>query len=163
MIIFTKVQKTNQYIEKVLTPLKQKLLPYLSSNVLFAETEHTPQMIYSQEKLTSYSPHLFQGENVVAVCALGSPLSFLQTLKDLKMTVAKQFIYPDHYFYKPQDIEEILKCADQYKAKIITTEKDIVKINHWSLDPRIYYLSMSLNFMRGENEVKSMMRNKLKI
>jgi len=37
-------------------------------------------------------------------------------------------IYPDHYEYTEEDILKIKKKASDMNAKIITTEKDFVKI-----------------------------------
>ena len=45
-----------------------------------------------------------------------------------KFKVVKEIIYPDHYQYKNSDIKKINNLAKKMNAKIITSEKDYVKI-----------------------------------
>ena len=37
--------------------------------------------------------------------------------------------YPDHYNYKQSDINKIKNLAKDYNAKIITTEKDFLRLS----------------------------------
>ena len=49
------------------------------------------------------------------------------------MRIIKEIIFPDHYEYKKQDIEKIKFLANETNSKIITTEKDYVKIKELAL------------------------------
>ena len=46
-----------------------------------------------------------------------------------KFNIIKEIIFPDHYKYTQNDINNIQLHAKNLNAKIITTEKDYVKIN----------------------------------
>lgn len=62
-------------------------------------------------------------------CALGNPQAFLKTLKDQNIDIQKKFIFPDHYFWKPLDIEKITYHMKQEKSShLMITEKDAVKL-----------------------------------
>jgi tetraacyldisaccharide 4'-kinase len=62
---------------------------------------------------------------VMAVSGLGSPESFVATLKGCKARVVDSFSFPDHYRYTVDDIGEIIEKAQACSAEaIVTTEKD---------------------------------------
>lgn len=60
---------------------------------------------------------------------IGNPADFKQTLIKNNFKVVDEIIFPDHFNYKKNDIERIKNYAKKIKAKIITTEKDYVKIS----------------------------------
>tara|TARA_Y100000996_G_C22518149_1_gene641298 strand:+ start:489 stop:1427 length:939 start_codon:yes stop_codon:yes gene_type:complete len=60
---------------------------------------------------------------------IGNPESFLNTLKNNGFNIIEKLNFPDHYMYSNKDIEKIKKLAKNYKAQILTTEKDFIKIN----------------------------------
>ncbi|MDC1033150.1 tetraacyldisaccharide 4'-kinase [Candidatus Pelagibacter sp.] len=60
---------------------------------------------------------------------IGSPDNFKKLLKKYKFNIIDDVIFPDHHIYNNNDILKIIKKADELKAKIITTEKDFVKIS----------------------------------
>ena len=43
-------------------------------------------------------------------------------------TVVKKKVFPDHYPYTFKDMIKLKNYAENYKLKLITTEKDIVRI-----------------------------------
>ena len=59
---------------------------------------------------------------------IGEPSDFKEILLKNKFKISKEIIYPDHYKYSKNDIEEIIKQAKLINAGIITTEKDYIKI-----------------------------------
>ena len=63
-------------------------------------------------------------EKLVAFAGIGYPKKFFNALKNV---VAKR-AFPDHYQYTQQDIEQLLSLAEKKKAKLITTEKDWVRL-----------------------------------
>jgi len=60
--------------------------------------------------------------------AIGNPRDFKDILIKNNFDIVHEIIFPDHYNFKRKDIYKIKKIADKLKAKIITTEKDFVKI-----------------------------------
>lgn len=59
---------------------------------------------------------------------IGSPNSFLNLLKINKFIIKQQINFADHFNYSDQDIQKILKKSKKLNVKILTTEKDYVKI-----------------------------------
>ena len=60
---------------------------------------------------------------------IGNPNSFENTLLKNKINVIEKIVFPDHYDYKKKDIIMIKNRAKKIGAKILTTEKDFVKIS----------------------------------
>ena len=79
----------------------------------------------------------------LAFCSLANPNKFYNTLKQLKFNILATKSFNDHHHYSDQDIENLLKNSNKYK--LITTQKDIVKIPK-SLASQIEVLEVGLNF-----------------
>ncbi len=65
----------------------------------------------------------------IAFSGIGNHKTFLKTLKKNKIKIAKNYNFPDHYNYKDNDIYKIKKIAKKYNYKIITTEKDFLRLD----------------------------------
>ena len=50
-------------------------------------------------------------------------------IKKYKLNIVKEFEYPDHFNYSKDEINKICKEAENLKCKIITTEKDFLRID----------------------------------
>ena len=59
---------------------------------------------------------------------IGNPESFRQTLINNNIKITKEIIFPDHYNYTHKDIDQIKYQAKKLNLKILTTEKDYIKI-----------------------------------
>ena len=68
-------------------------------------------------------------DKFLAFCGLGNPQKFYTTLKQNGFNLIQTKSFPDHYQYNDKDINSLKKEAKEYKLKLITTEKDYVKIN----------------------------------
>ena len=60
---------------------------------------------------------------------IGNPDSFKEMVIDNRLKVIKEIIFPDHYQYNTNDIDNIVLHAKRLGAQILTTEKDYAKIN----------------------------------
>ena len=60
---------------------------------------------------------------------IGNPDSFKETVVNSRLKVVKEMIFPDHYQYNTNDINNIMLYAKRLDAQILTTEKDYAKIN----------------------------------
>ena len=78
---------------------------------------------------------------------IGNPDSFKKILKNNKFNIIKEMIFPDHFKYQKADIKNIKSYAKKLNAKIITTEKDYVKIS--KLDQK------NINFLKVETKIKN--------
>lgn len=61
---------------------------------------------------------------------IGNPNDFKNILINNKFVIKKEFIFPDHFEYNKRDIEKIIKIAKKENLKIVTTEKDFIKIDN---------------------------------
>ena len=98
--------------------------------------------------------------NFLAFCALGNPIKFFNTLKknNFKIVLTKSF--PDHYEYKNKDINTLREEAYNRNLKLITTEKDYVKID--DKENEISVLPIEINFSKADgNKFKSFLKEKI--
>ena len=84
---------------------------------------------------------------------IGNPDSFKETLLANKVQIFKEFIFPDHYDYKDDDINMIKSYAKKFNTKILTTEKDFIKLKPF-LSNGIDVIKVELNIMHKENLIK---------
>ena len=59
---------------------------------------------------------------------IGNPSDFKEILLENEFNVNKEIIFPDHYEYSLDDFEKIQNQAKTENLKIITTEKDYMKV-----------------------------------
>ena len=60
--------------------------------------------------------------------AIGDPSSFKDILLENNFDISRELIFSDHYKFKHEDIKKIQLLAERDNLKIITTEKDYIKI-----------------------------------
>ena len=59
---------------------------------------------------------------------IGTPQNFKNLLLEKNFNIVEELVFPDHHKYNKEDIDRIKSIALKSNAKIITTEKDFVKI-----------------------------------
>lgn len=69
------------------------------------------------------------GKKLFAFCGIGYPEKFFQALKKNNNTIIKTRSFPDHHKYTNYEVENIIKFSLKKGLDVVTTEKDIVKIN----------------------------------
>ena len=70
-----------------------------------------------------------QDGNYVAFAGIGRPLKFFDTLASYKgVTLEEAVPYPDHHPYSDSDITFLRQLADERDARLITTEKDLMRL-----------------------------------
>ena len=84
---------------------------------------------------------------------IGTPQDFKNILQKNNINVVDDLIYPDHFNYKKSDIENIKERAKRIGAKIITTEKDYVKISNEDRN-NINFLEIALEIDNEEELIK---------
>ena len=82
---------------------------------------------------------------------IGDPSSFRDILVENKFNIAREMVFPDHYDYSLNDLEKIRNIAKNEKLKIITTEKDFMKIPQ-EFKKEINYLNIDL-IIRDERKL----------
>ena len=154
-------------------PLRERLESIVKYDAIFLkgngeDNSHIKDSIKKIDKNikifeTSYQPinvHKFNIEdNYLIFSGIGDPNTFKKTLLKNKFKIIEEINFPDHYQYKKKDIERIKSMATDLNAKIITTEKDYVKISQPNLD-NINFLEIDLT-IKNQDELISFIRSKI--
>jgi tetraacyldisaccharide 4'-kinase len=144
-------------------PLREKIQSILKYDALFIngndiDNSHLKLIIRKYNKdikifESHYSPtninHFSLTEKYLIFSGIGNPDAFRETLKTNNINIIKEVIFPDHYNYTQNDINKIRSEAKKLNAKIITTEKDFVKINS-SKNDDIKFLEIELKVKNEE-------------
>ena len=114
--------------QDILNEIKQ-----INNNINIFETFYKPSNLKEFDNNVDY----------VAFAGIGNSENFYNTMIENKLKVIKKFSFPDHYTYSNNDLTKILNYAKNNNAKVITTEKDYLRLNT-NLDQDIKYLKLDL-------------------
>ena len=92
-------------------------------------------------------------------CGIGKPDDFKNILLKNNFDIVDEIIYPDHHDYSENDFYKIKKKANFFNAKIITTEKDFVKIPK-NYRENINFLEINLK-VEEEDKLISYLKSKI--
>ena len=98
-------------------------------------------------------------EQYLVFAGIGNFDSFIDMLKKNNFRILDTIVYPDHYNYRKSDIKKILDIAKLKKAKIITTEKDYIKIAE-EYKKEIKAIKIELN-ITNENKFSNFLNERL--
>ena len=76
---------------------------------------------------------------------IGNHKTFISMLKDYGINVVKDIEFPDHYKYTNYDISKIIDLSNDLDYKIITTEKDYLRLDRDKID--------NINFIKSELKI----------
>ena len=121
-------------------PLREKLSSLRRANIIMTNGEKN---IEFELKLKKYNSNLkffyfdynlkkfdeFKNRKLIAFAGIGNSINFFNTLKNNRLNVIREISFPDHYDYTDKDLERLSIMEDQNKAKLVTTEKDYLRIN----------------------------------
>ena len=71
-------------------------------------------------------------------------------LKKYNINIVKEIEFPDHYNYLQKEIDEIISISKNLNCKIMTTEKDYMRLNN---NNEIFYIKSELKIINQENFV----------
>ena len=84
---------------------------------------------------------------------IGNSTSFKEILEYYNFNVVEEKIFADHYDYKIQDIQKILEISKNKDLKILTTEKDYIKIPE-DLKSEINFIEIDLEIPKKDKLIK---------
>ena len=112
---------------------------------------------YNQKIKIFYSKYILKNKRnftykggYLAFCGIGTPENFFNLLKENKIKVSEKIIFPDHFDYNDKDINKIKKIALSKNLKIVTTEKDFMKIKNFK-NHNIKFTNVDLNIKNKLN------------
>ncbi len=139
--------------EKI-SSLKDMLLPHLPQGIKFAEVGFRPNGFYNSSYDLAYTLDQIRDKKVICIAGLANPQSFFRLIEDLGAEILVTESFPDHHYFKSDEINALLSYAKNEDALIVTTEKDIVRIRKVVNDDSIVFLEVDLHFLKGEKETK---------
>jgi tetraacyldisaccharide 4'-kinase len=77
---------------------------------------------------TEHAPEALSGVPVFALAGLARPGSFLRTLRELGVNLQGSALFPDHHAFTAAELRDVELRAATHGAKIVTTEKDAVRL-----------------------------------
>ena len=86
-------------------------------------------------------------DRYLAFSGIGNHKTFISMLKSCDLNIVKDIEFPDHYKYSKYDIEKIISDSKNLECKIITTEKDFLR-----LQPKNYN---EINFIKSKLEIQN--------
>ena len=92
-------------------------------------------------------------DKYIIFSGIGNPENFKQTLVDNNITITKEIIFPDHHNYTQKDIDYVRSEATSHNSKILTTEKDYMKIKLFKNDD-IKYLKIELDIKNEDKLIE---------
>ena len=150
-------------------PLREKLTSlekYDAVFIKFIEEDTNLEEIYSTIKKINPKIKIFNSlvqvkdidkfdltKKYVVFSGIGNAKSFKSLLLKNNFNVIKEIIFPDHHNYKINEIENILNKTKELGAKLITTEKDFVKI-HNNYKNQINFLEIELKIIEESKLIK---------
>ena len=92
---------------------------------------------------------------------IGNHESFKEILIDNQFNIKNEIIFPDHHNYKDHELKKIIEKAKISKLKIITTEKDYVKISK-TLANDINFIDVK-TYIKDEEKLTNFIKKKLNV
>ena len=130
--------------EESLITIKEQIKK-INPNMNINSGKYTPLNINEFDKNQSYL--VFSG--------IGNHRTFIEMLKNNKLKIVSDLEYPDHYQYSKKDFYEIVMKAKKYDAKIITTEKDYLRLD--TLDKtKVLFIKSTLKILDEKKLTKTL-------
>ena len=87
---------------------------------------------------------------------IGNHITFINMLKKNGFKILKDLEYPDHYEYSNEDLNKIINKANDLNCKIITTQKDFLRINKPELK-KIQFVKSKLKILDEKKLLNSIL------
>ena len=148
-------------------PLREKLFSirnydciFLNGNLENLETLkkeivkiHSKANIYIGQYKILNIDEINLSDNYFAFSGIGNHKTFLSTLKEHKINVKEDLEFPDHYEYTNKDLDKIITFSKKFNSKVITTEKDYLRIDN-QIKKEIQFVKSELIIIDEEKFVK---------
>ena len=95
-------------------------------------------------------------DNYFVFSGIGNHASFILMLKNEGLKIINNLEFPDHYQYTVSDINKIVKKAKNLNCKIITTEKDYLRLENLNIS-EIKVVKSSIKIINEENFLKAIL------
>ena len=148
-------------------PLREKLFSIRNYDCIFLNGNLENLETIKKEIVTIHSKaNIFIGQykilnideinlsdNYFAFSGIGNHKTFLSTLKEHKINVMEDLEFPDHYEYTNKDLDKIITFSKKFNSKVITTEKDFLRIDN-QIKKEIQFVKSELIIIDEEKFIK---------
>jgi len=97
-----------------------------------------------------------KSENYLAFSGIGNHESFVSMLKNEGLNIIKDLEFPDHYQYTNNDINNIILESENLNCKLITTEKDYLRLNDIKSD-KIHFVKSQIKIFNESKFLNAVM------
>ena len=118
-------------------PLREPLSNLKKANIIANYTNSKLATKTQKElKLTTKISNLnkLKDNQYLAFCGIGNPKKFHKLMTNNRINLVNFYSFNDHHNYTAEEIENLIKTAKSYDAKLLTTEKDLIKIPYFFHD-----------------------------
>ena len=140
-------------------PLREKLSSIKKSQIVVINGNENKNFENKLKKISKninifyskYIPEIpkeFNNKKFLAFAGIGNPENFFDTLREYSLKIIKSKIFPDHYSYRKNEIENLLDFANKNKLDLITTEKDHYRLK--KLGFNINYLTIKVQIEKKD-------------
>ena len=130
------------------TEIEKNFIKKINPKTIIYESRYRPLNLENFDKSEKYL--VFSG--------IGNHKTFINMLKKKKFNILSDLEFPDHFYYKESDLNKIFLKAKKLNAKIITTEKDYLRINQ-SLSKDIKFIKSELEIMDEDSLTRVLINN----
>ena len=115
-----------------------------------------PQININQGKYIPLNIEDFNKEyDYLVFSGIGNHKTFVNMLKDNNLKIVDHLEYPDHYQYTQKDFYEIVNKAKKFDAKIITTEKDYLRLDSFD-KTEVLFIKSTLEIFDEKNLIQTL-------
>ena len=98
----------------------------------------------------------FKNKKLLAIAGIANPDNFFKLIEENNINIKERMIFPDHYEFSLNEVQNIIEKAESKNLQIIMTEKDYFKIHHFKFE-QLKYLKTSLEIEK-KNEFLKLIR-----
>ena len=110
-----------------------------------------PTININQGKYVPLNINDFNKElNYMIFSGIGNHKTFVSMLKNNDLKIVDDLEYPDHYQYSKKDFDDIVNKAKKYNAKILTTEKDYLRLDYFDKS-KVLFVKSTLEIVNEKN------------
>ncbi len=148
ILLLTRTDAVNTNIGKLKIELNR-----LAPNIPILESIHKPVTLYQlnqQNKDGIMSIDTLSGKRILAVCGIGNPIAFVETLEKYNPATVELLAFPDHHVYSESHLQQIERVLKQSESDVIViTQKDEQKLASLQPDLPIVVLGVELVITDG--------------
>ena len=145
--------RCDQVSEKKLKVLRDMIKSHTNPKTLFGNIYYRSSGIFNRNHIKVMNLDDLRGRNIICIAGIASPVSFFNQFGPFEVNIVEKIVFPDHHYFKADEINPILKRAEESQALVITTEKDMVKMRRIISGDKVLYLGIEVHFAKGEEEI----------